>query len=79
MSKRIGLAATTLPAQIGSHQHDVFAANDGAAYVFELSFSDCNDNGVPDACDIASGATLLSAAISYDASGLRASREVRSR
>ncbi|MHC4698577.1 MAG: FG-GAP repeat protein, partial [Planctomycetota bacterium] len=42
-------------AVIGAYRDDDGGTNSGSAYVFSLASEDCNDNGIPDECDIADG------------------------
>jgi subtilisin family serine protease len=51
------VAASGETALIGAHDHGCIGPSAGAAYVFAPGFEDCNENGYPDDCDIAGGAS----------------------
>ena len=51
----VSVALSGDTAVIGARNDDDLGFNSGSAYVFALEGEDCNGNGIPDECDIASG------------------------
>ena len=51
----LGLAIDDGRVLVGSRLHDEGGVDSGAAYLYAVGGPDCNQNGVPDACDLALG------------------------